>query len=108
MSEPATLTVENNTSDQLHYLAAGQAEVEKQGQRFMIKALWFVGDVAFMTDGTPSGTVVAQPGGKVLSWETAELKAVGSKRMRFHLALNSLISKDLAGKVAASAAIKQA
>lgn len=102
---PTMLTLEAAHSDRLHYLASGQAEVEKLGQRFMISAPCFIGEVAYMTGTPASGTVVAQAGDHVLSWDVARLKAVGAKRVRFVLALNSLISSDLAGKVAASVAV---
>ena len=102
------LTREDAHSYTLHYLASGQAEVEKLGQRIMISAPCFVGEVAFMTGAPASGTVVAQAGAQVLSSDMARLKAVGRKRVRFHLALNSLISNDLAGKVAASVAAPRA
>lgn len=104
VQHPQNLTIEGKTSPRLFLLISGGCIVEKSGTRFDIMAPCFVGEVAYLTNDPASATVIAQPGAHVLEWNIDSLSQVGRRHQRLKLALDAMISNDLAHKVKRSVA----
>lgn len=97
-----TLTTEGAKIDTLYYILEGAAEVEKTNIRFSISHDVFVGEVAYLTGYSASATVVLSQDSTVLEWDVSILKRRAARDPRFTLALDALISLDLAAKVSSS------
>lgn len=94
------LTVEGSRVNTLHYVIDGAVEVEKFGERFSIPDGIFVGEVAYLTGNRASASTFLASESDVLEWDVATLKQRSTKDPRFRLAMDAMISLDLAGKVA--------
>ena len=68
----------------------------------------FVGEVAFLTNNNASATVVMAEEGELLCWDVNQLRSRAERDVRFRLALDAMISLDLARKVAQAGAPKAA
>ncbi|MEM7241922.1 MAG: cyclic nucleotide-binding domain-containing protein [Pseudomonadota bacterium] len=100
------ITAEGEENDHLYYILSGKLKVSKLKQKFELPAHIFVGEVAYMTGQTASATTELAKGSEVLRWDIAELRKRSAKDDRFRLALDALISSDLARKVTAAVAPK--
>ena len=60
----------------------------------------FVGEVAFLTEENASATTLMAEDGELLSWDVEQLRQRAARDVRFRLALDAVISLDLARKVA--------
>lgn len=94
------LTREHAPVDALYYVVSGQLEIEKQGERFTMPSGVFVGEVAYLTGRASSATTWLGEGAEILIWDPALLRRRSKRKARFKLALEAMISKDLALKVA--------
>lgn len=94
------LTKENAPVTALYYIVSGKIEIEKQGERFEMPPGVFVGEVAYLTGRTSSATTRLAAGAEVLIWDPVRLRRRSTRKARFKLALEAMISKDLALKVA--------
>ena len=94
------LTTAGTTVDTLYYIIDGAVEVEKLNSRFSIPKNTFVGEVAYMTGNPASASTFLVSDSLVLEWPVAKLKRRATRDPRFRLALDAMISLDLAGKVA--------
>lgn len=107
--DPSTaITREGQPVDKLYYVISGKLEVEKRGERFLMPSGMFVGEVAFLTRMKSSATTRLPEGGEVLVWDVARLRRRARRRPRFLMALEAMISRDLAIKVALAVAPHQA
>lgn len=97
------ITAEAQPVDRLYYVLEGGAEAEKKGHFFHLPNNIFIGEVAFLTGRESSATTFLDPGSEVLEWDLTDLEKA-CKKDRFRLALEALISKDLASKVALAVA----
>lgn len=98
------ITTEGMPLDRLYYIISGQTYVIKKGDRFNVPEGVFVGEVAYLTGGTAAATTTLAAGSEVLEWTTADLAALSHRSVRFKLALEAVLSLDLAQKVAHSVA----
>lgn len=94
------LTTENKPVDALYFVISGKLEIEKQGERFQMPPGVFVGEVAYLTGRKSSATTWLGAGAEVLIWDPVRLRRRSGRKARFKLALEAMISKDLALKVA--------
>lgn len=93
---------EGGVPSALHYLLAGQARVEKQGQSAMLQAGTFLGEIAFL-NGTPaSATVVLLDGAQCATWDAAQLHKLMEAVPAIDIAMRGVFNRDLAVKVARS------
>lgn len=98
------LTTADTTVDTLYYVIDGAVEVEKLNSRFSIPKNTFVGEVAYLTGNPASASTFLASETLVLEWQVANLKRRATRDPRFRLALDAMISLDLAGKVARAGA----
>ena len=101
-----TITTEGKENDYLYYILSGSLSASKLKQKFDLPARIFVGEVAYMTGQVASATTKLNKGAEILRWDIAELRERAAKDDRFRLALDALVSSDLARKVTAAVAPK--
>ena len=93
------LTVAGSRVNTLYYVIDGKVEVEKFGNRFCIPDGVFVGEVAYLTGNRASASTYLVAESDVLEWDVAMLKQRAARDPRFRLAMDAMISIDLAEKV---------
>lgn len=86
----------------LFYVVSGRVEIRKRGSVFHMHSGNFVGEVAFLTEEDASATTLMAEDGELLSWDVAQLRQRAARDVRFRLALDAVISLDLAHKVASA------
>lgn len=96
------LCIEEQPANRLFYLVEGGAMVEKGDKSFPIPSGCFIGEIAFVLDGTYSATVKAKPGMRYVEWVSDELRTSMKKSQPFNNALIALFNRDLASKLAVS------
>ena len=94
------LTEAGSHVNTLYYVIDGTVDVEKFGGRFSIPDGNFVGEVAYLTGNRASASTFLASDSDVLEWEIPMLKQRATQDPRFRLAMDAMISLDLAGKVA--------
>ena len=102
-----TITTEGATVNELYFVVSGNLTIEKRCETFTMPAGLFVGEIAYLTEQKGSATTKVPAGAEVLIWDFAVLKKHGARKPRFKLALEAMISKDLAVKVAFAVAPHQ-
>lgn len=104
VDKETVLTNEGKSQDRLYYVISGQTSITKKGDQFNVPAGVFVGEVAYLTNGVASATTRLEAGSEVLEWTMKDLAASSKRSVRFKLALEAVLSLDLAQKVAHSVA----
>ena len=100
LTERTQITTEGLKGGKLYFVISGQTDIVKRGERFAMPPHLFVGEVAYMT-GRPSAATARLPAGsEVLEWDVETLRRKAARNARFQLAVEAMISKDLAAKVA--------
>ncbi|MEO0920722.1 MAG: cyclic nucleotide-binding domain-containing protein, partial [Pseudomonadota bacterium] len=83
-----------------HYVVDSEVSIEKFGERFTIPNGVFVGEVAYLTGNRASASTYLATDSDVLEWDIGSLKRISARDPRFRLAMDAMISLDLAGKIA--------
>lgn len=96
------LTHEDKTPRNLWFLISGTASLEKNGERRVISAPAFVGEVAFLLEQPASATVTLKADGRYVRWPVAELRAYLDGQEGLKASLEGAFNRDLALKLAAS------
>ena len=94
------LTQANARVKTLYFVVNGSVAVDKFGDRFYLPDGIFLGEVGYLTGNRASATTLLTAQSDVLSWDVADLKNRSERDVRFKLAMDALISLDLAEKVA--------
>jgi hypothetical protein len=97
-----TLTTEGAALQTLYYVVEGELEVKKGERLIPVKSGLFIGEVAYLKNTPASATVVAKAGAHFISWTHADLKKIVTRHESLKQSLGSLMSSDLALKVANS------
>jgi hypothetical protein len=95
------LTVKGEVPGRLFYVIEGEVEIEKNSTpRFCIGPRHFIGEVSLVL-GTPASATVAAPAGtRLIEWPRDLLARQMARRNRLKLAVEALIARDMARKVA--------
>ena len=104
VSSDTQITIEGEHCDHFFYLVDGSASAQKLGQTFDLPGGIFIGEVAYLLDQPSSATITVKSGTEVLSWSIPDVRARARRKPRFGLALEAVITRDLARKVAAAVA----
>lgn len=104
LDSPQIITHEGEHLNELFFILSSGAKIEKMGQTFALPGAVFVGEVAYLTGRPPSATTHLPEGCAFLRWNAADLRRLSAKRGTLKLAIEAMISNDLAAKVAASVA----
>ena len=105
LDEAEVLTVEGKVPDRLVYVIDGAVEIEKGGTRFEIPPRHFIGEISLVLDTLASATTRAPAGAQIVEWPRARLVRGMRRHHRLKLAVEALIGKDMARKVAAGTRI---
>jgi RNAse (barnase) inhibitor barstar len=95
-----TLTEEGKDLDRLHYVLTGDVEVDKSGRKIKVDPAVFIGELAYLRKKPATATVRVKPGAVVVSWAHKDLERVTAKDDGLAAVLGTLLSNDLAEKVA--------
>ena len=98
------LTTQNASLKKLYYVIEGETAVIKNDDKFRVHGGTFVGEVAFLMERRASASTTLLPGAEYLEWTTEDLRRASARSARFKLALESVLSMDLAQKVSRSVA----
>ncbi|WP_147103885.1 Crp/Fnr family transcriptional regulator [Tateyamaria sp. syn59] len=101
------ISTEGSAMTSLFYVISGAIQIEKRGERFVMPPRLFVGEVAYLSHQPSAATTRLEAGAEVLEWDVADLRARAARKSRFKLALEAMISRDLALKVAFAVAPRQ-
>lgn|GEM_PF-1277778 len=104
LDEDTVLTRDGAPVDTLYFVLKGEVAAEKRGETFMLPERIFIGEVGYLTRDGASATTRLAKGSEVIEWDVAQLRRKAKRSARFNLALDALISKDLAGKVSRAGA----
>ena len=102
--QPFQVTREGEPLDKLYFLISGKVHVEKIGASFHMPAPLFMGEVAYLLKGPSAATTSVLEGAELICWDVDVLNKAISKSPRIKLALDAMISQDLARKVAMAVA----
>lgn len=100
--DPATLTIEGETPSHLYFVVSGDLFVHKGEARFAIPADNFIGEISFVLGCNASATVTMPTGGVYIRWERGRLRRAMSRSFELERAVDAMLSRDMAAKVAAS------
>lgn len=104
VTEQHQVTREGEPLDKLYFLASGQIQVAKIRSCFHMQGPLFAGEVAYLLNGNSYATTVVLEGADIVCWDRDVLDKAIAKSPRIKLALDAMISKDLANKVALAVA----
>ncbi len=94
------LTTDNARAKSVFFVINGSVVVEKFGETFHLPDGIFVGEVGYLTGNRASATTLLNEESEVLEWDVTDLKHQSARDVRFKLAMDAIISIDLAEKVA--------
>ena len=93
------LTCQGQRADTLCYVLQGRPQVRKDDVAFRIGDRVFIGELGYMMDSPASATVDLPQGGIFVEWDRHRLKRLCARSPSVRVALDALISRDMAGKV---------
>jgi len=102
VEKPMELCRQDNKAQHLFYLLRGTASVEKNGKKFNINPHNFIGEVAFILDGSYSATAKVDEGACYVEWDSIRLKALMEDNNSLANAVNAMFNRDIATKLSAS------
>lgn len=100
--EGTLLTREAEPSNGLFYIFDGIVAIEKHGRAFRLPEGNFVGEVGYILNRKTTTTSVAPEGVRYVEWDADALRALSRKHPNLGNALNALLTRDLAKKLATS------
>ncbi len=87
----------------LYYVLEGQVEVNRDGKRFAIGPHAFIGELAFLRQKPATATTFGNAGALIVSWEHEALRTLMLSNDGIRKAFDTMLSIDLAEKMAKSA-----
>jgi len=104
LKDAMTITREGEPVTHLYFILSGSAEVTKQQAQFTLPHSIFVGEVAYLLDRPSVATTKLMSGSEVIRWDLEHLRRTAPRNPRFKLALDAMLSNDLAAKVSVAVA----
>ncbi len=95
---------EGEPIEKLYFIISGTAQVLKRQSAFPMPGPVFVGEVAYLLEANSAATTIVPAGTEMVVWDVAKLRRAIQRKPRLKLALDAVISKDLAMKVSYSVA----
>lgn len=102
-AEPRVLTREGVGTDRLFYILGGEIEITKGARVGSLAPQTFIGEIAFLRGTAASATVKVSAGTRYLEWPTSALSALLRRHQQLSIAVNRLLSADMAIKVSRAA-----
>jgi hypothetical protein len=100
VDEETQITEEGKDLDRLYYVLSGDVEVDKAGRKIKVEPAVFIGELAYLRKKPATATVRVKPGAVFVSWAHSSLEQVTKKDDGLAAVLGTLLSNDLAEKVA--------
>ena len=100
------LTTQNEVPEKLFYILAGEVIVDKDGNRFTAGPRVFVGEISMILGTVASASVYLSKGAEIVEWDRGILFKEMATNDSFRIAVEAVISKDMAHKVAASSVLQ--
>jgi CRP-like cAMP-binding protein len=97
------LTQEGQMPAALHYVLEGRVNVNKAGKIFPVGPHAFIGELAFLRGKPATATTAAQSGSLIVSWPQDALRTLMKNNEGIRRAIDSLLSVDMAEKIARTA-----
>ncbi len=104
LDKETIVTREGARLDSIYYVISGMPVVTKMGTSFPMAERIFVGEVAYLTGKGSAATTTLPAGAEVLEWDVSKLNTAAARKPQIKLALDAVISRDLARKVALAVA----
>lgn len=101
-SAEVPLSTEGQPLHTLHYVVEGDVAIDKGGRKIPTLPGLFIGEVAFLKQRPASATVKVAPGALYISWPHDKLLQMQARNDGLRNAINSMLSADMAEKVARS------
>lgn len=103
LTEDEDLTTVGKVPEQLFFVIEGDIEIEQGAGRFTIPPRHFIGEVSLMLGTPASATAHAKAGAQIVEWSRAQLIKSMARRPKLMVAVESLLGRDMARKVALAA-----
>ncbi len=104
LQDEQIITREGQPLNKLYFIVRGTAQVIKRRSAFQVPGPVFAGEVAYLLETTSSATMILPAGAEVIEWDVQTLRKAVRRKPRIKLALDAVISRDLANKVSLSVA----
>ena len=88
--------------DRLFYVLSGEVIIDKDGDRFSAGPKVFVGEISMILGTAASASVSLGKGVEIMEWDRNALFKAMAAKDSFRVAVEAIIGKDMAQKVAAS------
>ncbi|MFT7575962.1 MAG: hypothetical protein ACI9XZ_002346 [Alphaproteobacteria bacterium] len=98
-------TVEGQIPDRLVYVIDGVVEIQKGSAQFELPSKHFIGEISLILNTPASATTRAPEGAQIVEWPRNDLTHAMNRNHRLKLAVEAIIGKDMARKVAAGASV---
>lgn len=93
------VTTQGQQPEKVYFVIDGTFHVKKGAAEFDVYGPTFVGEVAYLLSSPSAATTILPQGTEVLEWTLTDLITRSARQPRFKLALDAVISRDLARKV---------
>ncbi|AGI67303.1 hypothetical protein OAN307_c16300 [Octadecabacter antarcticus 307] len=93
------VTTEGDSVTSLYFILSGGVKVRKRGAQFVLPSGVFVGEVAYLLQRPSVATTTIAAGAEVLRWDVEDMRQKIARNPRFKLAIDAMLSYDLARKV---------
>lgn len=100
LAEDTVVTREGQPVTHLVYVIHGHTNVTKKDTAFELPQGVFIGEVAYLLDQPSAATCTVAAGSEVVLWDLEVMRQTTIHNPRFKLALDAMLSRDLANKVA--------
>lgn len=104
LHQETIVTEQGVRPDKVYFVLSGDFRVTKGAASFSMYGPTFVGEVAYLSGNPSVATTVLPAGIEVIEWRLDDLAQQSRRKPRFKLALDAVISHDLARKVALAVA----
>ena len=96
-----TLTTEGKACTDLFLVLSGQISIDKGARSFAVEPEKFIGEVSYYLQKPASATVTVT-GGTYVSWSHSALETLKRKNPAIRIAVQQILSTDMAHKIAVS------
>ncbi len=103
LSENEVLTSIGEVPDSLYFVIEGDLEIQQGLGRFSSPGRHFIGEVSLMLGTPASATVTLKKGARIVEWRRERLIRAMGRHPKLKIAVESLLGRDMARKVAVGA-----
>lgn len=103
LGDDEQLTTVGKIPERLFYVIEGKIEIEQGQGRFLIPPRHFIGEVSLMLGTPASATAHVKAGAQLVEWPREQLLAAMDQEPKLMVAVESLLGRDMARKVALGA-----